>query len=84
MMFVIIFVVFLYGVDRINLNDPTKSGGGCINSLREEGVLPLHAQLEFAFELSWTTFTTVGYGVSDAHYWILIHYCRLWWFCSNN
>ncbi|KAL7501715.1 hypothetical protein ACHAXN_007533 [Cyclotella atomus] len=62
MLFVIIFVVFLYGVDRINLNDPTKSGGGCINSLREEGVLPLHAQLEFAFELSWTTFTTVGYG----------------------
>jgi len=65
MMFVVIFVVFLYFADRINLNDPTKSGGGCINTLREEGVLPLHAQLEFAFELSWTTFTTVGYGVSD-------------------
>ena len=64
MMFVVIFVALLYFVDRINLNDPTKSGGGCINTLREDGVLPLHAQLEFAFELSWTTFTTVGYGVS--------------------
>lgn len=64
MMFVVVFVVVLCFVDRINLNDPTKSGGGCINTLREEGVLPLHAQLEFAFELSWTTFTTVGYGVS--------------------
>lgn len=62
MMFVVIFVAFLYVADRINLNDPTKSGGGCINTLREDGVLPLHAQLEFAFELSWTTFTTVGYG----------------------
>jgi hypothetical protein len=64
MLFVMFFVLVIYLVDRINLNHPNRSGGGCIHSAREVGVLPLRVQLEFAFELSWTTFTTVGYGVS--------------------
>lgn len=64
MVFVLFFVLVLYLVDRTNLNHPNRSGGGCIHSEREVGVLPLRMQLEFAFELSWTTLTTVGYGVS--------------------
>eukprot|EP00804_Cyclotella_cryptica_P023748 CCRYP_011143-RA/>CCRYP_011143-RA protein AED:0.21 eAED:0.21 QI:303/1/1/1/0.75/0.6/5/3446/661 len=62
MIFVLFFVFIIYFVDRIKLNDPNRSGGGCIHSAREVGVLPLRVQLEFAFDLSWTTFTTVGYG----------------------
>jgi hypothetical protein len=49
MMFVMIFVFLIYFVDRINLNNPNKSEGGCIFNGRDEGVLPLRVQLEFAF-----------------------------------
>jgi len=53
--FVYCFVVLLYLVDKYYANSM------CIN-VPEEGGFKTRAQLEFAFELSWTTFTTVGYG----------------------
>mmetsp|Transcript_26529 Transcript_26529/g.56066 ORF Transcript_26529/g.56066 Transcript_26529/m.56066 type:complete len:630 (+) Transcript_26529:146-2035(+) len=55
MMFVYCFVVLLYLVDRY------YTDSSCINA-PEEGELSTRAHFEYAFELSWTTFTTVGYG----------------------
>mmetsp|Transcript_22273 Transcript_22273/g.40014 ORF Transcript_22273/g.40014 Transcript_22273/m.40014 type:complete len:619 (+) Transcript_22273:141-1997(+) len=55
MMFVYCFVVLLYLVDK------HLTGSACINA-PEEGELSARAQFEYAFELSWQTFTTVGYG----------------------
>jgi len=55
MIFVYCFVVLLYLVDKYYTNS------ACIN-VPEEGELCTRSHFEFAFELSWTTFTTVGYG----------------------
>lgn len=52
MMFVYCFVVLLYLVDKYSTDS------ACIN----DGDLSMRSHFEFAFELSWTTFTTVGYG----------------------
>jgi len=54
--FVYFFVIVLYLVDWFG------SGGKCVAEGMEEGDMNTRAMMEFAFELSWTTFTTVGYG----------------------
>ncbi len=51
--FVYFFVIVLYLVDWFG------SGGKCVAEGMEDGALNTRAMMEFAFELSWTTFTTV-------------------------